>query len=104
MPDTVIGVIRTVIAFTRSTWLLVVPYMYMRGYFTKEGTIYMLNVAGIVSLLFCVSIALRGIGRALNPVYCKFLDIRTNKSLSPAEKRVSGTKMKTIGTTINVVV
>ncbi|XP_063719743.1 phosphatidylserine lipase ABHD16A-like [Symsagittifera roscoffensis] len=87
MPETAIGVIKTLFSFTRNAWFLIIPYMYMRDYFTRQGCLYLLNWTGVVTLLFCFSFAVRATGRFLNPVYSKFVDVRYDTSLSPEQKK-----------------
>ncbi|CAH1787289.1 unnamed protein product [Owenia fusiformis] len=75
----------TVIKWMKFAWSLsywtspvLLPIMYRRGFFTREGAIYLIEYASIAGLVLCFSYWLRGLGRYNNPDYVAFVAILHN--------------------------
>jgi pimeloyl-ACP methyl ester carboxylesterase len=71
--DSVMSVLFTGISFTRSAWFLVVPYMYARHYFTREGGMYLFTLSQVVAVILLVAFVARGAGRVANDTYMLFI-------------------------------
>lgn len=67
---------------------LIANYLYYKGYYCFDGLITLTKFVTGLSVILVISYCIRGLGRANNPTYRKFMQalIQAQKNLTPSTK------------------
>lgn len=60
--------------------------LYRKGYFTPDGLVTLTKLVSSVGVILIVSYCIRGLGRASNPTYMKFIETLLKIQSHPSEK------------------